>query len=203
LEKRSVHVKFTASISEKEVKEMKKVLPVLVLGVVGMVFVGAYLLYSSKKGTAVGVEKTGEVNKEQQEEGFVGKLSDVFNRGVSVSCTYEDEAGKGSLWAKEDKAYMEQVSADGKEGYFLVRDNCTYIWGDEMNGQGMKVCYTPEEGEESATWGYEEGSEQAAWTGYQYNCKPEVVSESKFDIPTNITFLDLEEGIMELFNPEM
>jgi hypothetical protein len=67
----------------------------------------------------------------------------------------------------------------------IVKDDCLWSWSGE-EAQGMKMCFKPEEGEESV-WDSESAPQD------DYHCVPAVVTDDKFEPPADIKFLSLEE----------
>lgn len=163
---------------------MKKFLPIiLILVVVGA---GAYF-YMGKKGTSSlpGESTTSDV--------FQGSLELAVQKGVPLKCEFKDDEGNsGTYWVKGKNSYGEMTS-EGKTGYVIVKDNCMWSWSKE-EAQGVKTCFeefdyssvnTPSGAGEMDTT--VETTEQTPTQ--DYSCGPTVISDSKFEAPSNINFL--------------
>jgi len=106
-----------------------------------------------------------------------------------MKCTWKkDENNFGTAYMKNNKIYTEVTQAS-KKMYSLVVDNCNYSW-EEGKTDGFKVCFEPEEGEEEMPT-----PEEFTWEtpDIQYSCVKTVVSDSRFNPPANVNFMDLEQ----------
>ena len=150
---------------------MKKFLPIILVAIAAAVG-GLYLLGSTQPG----------------KEGFSGSLTDALSLGKAMKCTWEDGGTSGTMYIKgKEKLYAEIVTA-GEIGYMISADNCLYSW--ESESQGVKLCFTPAEGEEDLDFTQmAKEAEVSLEDDIEYNCEDTVISDSKFTPPTNVEFI--------------
>lgn len=167
---------------------MNKVLPIIVIVViVGAVIGSQTFLKRGEQVEAPGGAQVGQEAPVQEEKGFTGKLKDALLLGQSMECTWTKE-GKdfATAFIKDKKVYSEAIYED-KKMYSIVRDNCVYTWGEGQT-QGFKMCFEPTEAEDN--WMDMEGAPPA---DIDYHCRPTMLTDAKFEPPTNVNFTSLEE----------
>ncbi|HUS60220.1 MAG TPA: hypothetical protein VMX76_02445 [Nevskiaceae bacterium] len=173
---------------------MKKALPIII---VAIVVIGVGLGIGGRKffqkGELVPGGETGIQKAEIEEKSFTGKLKDALLKGQSMKCTWKkDDNNFATSYIKNQKIYTEMTQA-GKKMYSIMVDDCTYSW-EQGKTEGFKFCFEPEEGGEE---GVEEGAIPEGYSAqapdYDYQCVPTIVSDSKFEPPTNINFINPQE----------
>jgi len=128
--------------------------------------------------------------KEQQQESFSGTLKEAMMKGIPLKCTWnKDNKFFGTGYLK-GKNYYAEMNQEGKEGFLLMKENCMWMW-DKVNPQGIKTCFE-DTGED---WWESENTDStgAPPADMQYNCVPAVILDSRFDLPTNVNFMTIEE----------
>ena len=176
---------------------MKKILPVIVIIIIILVIAGALVLGKNKPGSTPGgtsQQTTGgtQGSSSQQDQSFTGKLKDALALGMAMKCEWKtDETNFGTTWVKNNNMYNE-VSADGKIAYAIVKDNCLWSWG-QQGDQGVTMCYEPEEGSAGTTPNSSGQTQGGPPPDIDYHCQPEVFSDTKFSPPGNITFMDMSK----------
>ena len=157
---------------------MRKFLPiVIILLIVG---VGASLFLAQGgnflKGTGINVPKTNEA--------ISGSLKLMIEKGVPMKCSYKiDENTSGTGYIKGRK-YAGDVTVNGVTSKILLIENCMYTWNEAAKeALGSKICFEPTEGK--SVWDME-GETQA-----NYTCTPAIFSDSVFNIPADIKFMDV------------
>jgi hypothetical protein len=164
---------------------IKKLLPIIiVLAILGG---GAYLYFNQGTSDKGGI-------KEAVQEQFEGSLETAVSKGIPVKCEWEDEDAKVTTYIKDGKIYSETLS-EGKMQYAIVNDNCTWTW-DEKGEQAVKYCFEeidytdldPAAVEETSMPEGMESQTQEEETA-DYNCVPTVVSDDKFDPPSDVNFM--------------
>ena len=78
------------------------------------------------------------------------------------------------------------VTTNSGEMEYIIRDNCYYYWGGGIE-QGYKMCWDPTDAD-APNW---EESMQAAKE--MYNCQPTTISDSMFNPPSGVNFVDLSQ----------
>lgn len=178
---------------------MNKALPiVIVVGVVVVLGVGGWYFFL-RGGQAPSVPGVPGVSQEEG-QGFTGKLKDALSLGQSMKCTWrQDENNFGTAYIKDENVYTE-VTVEGEKAYSIMADNCTYAW-EEGTAEGFKMCYEPaevEEMEEMPEVSEEEIPEEYSFQtpDIDYSCEPAIVSDSMFNPPSGVNFINPQELMM-------
>lgn len=125
-----------------------------------------------------------------EEESFVGKIADALKLGKVMKCTWSKGEDSTVFYIKSDKYYRGEVTSKGKVGYYLHSSDYTYVW-QEGEERGVKWYWTPSVGEEEMP---ELGEEAVGATlDYEYDCRPATVSDSMFEPPPGINFVDMSQ----------
>lgn len=173
-------------------RKLKKILPFLILGAVVLVGFFGYKSFSGKKGIEVSLPETSGTTEEE----FSGSLKAVMALGAPMKCTWKkDDNYFGSSWVKGKSSYGE-VSTEGRIAKVIYKDDCIWSW-EEGNPQGMKMCFDPEEMEEMLEGAETETETEAQAQGMpsdiDYQCRPDVFTDAKFNPPAGVNFMTLEE----------
>lgn len=169
---------------------MKKLLPIIIILVIVIGgAIGAYLILG--KGGLSLPSMPGEIKKESGESGeeFIGQIKDVVARGIPVKCTYTQSGTTGTSYIKGKKVYGE-MTAQGKQGYVIMKDNCMWTW-NKGETQGAKMCFEEDIWDMSEDYA-QEGQASLA-TEAEYHCLPAIVSDSQFEPPASVNFVDLDQ----------
>ena len=166
---------------------MNKNLPLIVgaVVIVGLVVGGWLFLGKGKPEVSAPAEVAEEAPAEQKEESFTGKIKEAVLRGIPMKCVWKDDRGNSTTGYIKGKKYYAEVISEGRTGYLIMKDNCMWTWS-KGESQGVKMCLEPTE-EEEGLWEME-GSPQEA-----YNCAPAAVSDSLFNPPANVNFMDMSQ----------
>lgn len=153
-----------------------------------LVALGAYLLFGKGQSPA---NQQADLQSNGQEESFTGSLVDAVRRGVGMKCTYSVDGAEYEGFVK-GKNYRGTMNYQGKVSEVIMKDDCMWVWSDQ-DPQGMKICYESEEADASL-WGEPTDTEVSGTApNVQYKCVPAVISESEFNPPSDIQFLDFEQ----------
>jgi len=160
---------------------VKKIYGVLFL-TIAVVLSGCNLMQKSG-----GEMNQGENGKGGMVEEWTGSLKDMVAKNVSMKCSYDD--GQGNTWTSYVKGrnYYAEGENDGGKGYILIKDNCMWGWSEGGETQGIKMCFEETEDDDSF-W-----NEPGEYVGSEYHCSPAVVADSKFEVPSGVDFLDMDE----------
>ncbi len=132
---------------------------------------------------------------------FSGGLQKMLGLGTSLKCSWKNEdIASGTTWIKEGKTYTE---IDTPEGTFnsITKDNCVWTWMAN-NTQGMQTCYNNEEDIYSEEIEDEETTPETQPPGMDlqkppvdvdYNCEKANINDSRFDPPSDIEFISLDD----------
>jgi len=138
---------------------------------------------------------------------FSGTLQAAVALGVPMKCTYQVEGMEAEGFIKGKQYRGSMVSADGAKGEVIMKNNCMWTWEQDKN-EGFTMCFDPEEGKDiwdPEAW-KEEGS-QTEVTGpppdMEYRCVPAVISDSQFEPPADVKFLDFDQMMQGVGQGEM
>lgn len=189
---------------------MKKLLPIIL--VVFAIGVGGYLYMQRSKtsvmdqGGTTGQEETGETGGTAEtetggeeaggdKETYTGTLKKMVDLGVPLKCTYTQEGGfSGTTWVKGKKFYTE-VEAEGQSGKIIFKDDCMWNWSEGQE-QGIKMCFDPEEADDMFSGEADTGQTNLP-TDVDFNCKPAVFTDAKFNPPNDIEFMDMDQMMQQ------
>lgn len=153
---------------------MKKALPVVII--IAALGISGWMLFGKGKPVS---------GPAQEGESFTGKIKEAILRAVPMKCTWQDDKGNSTTGYIKGDNYYGEATGEGKTGYLIMKDDCMWIWNRGEN-QGVKTCFKPTEEEESI-WETENAPQE------NYHCVPAVVSDSIFNLPTDVNFIDMEE----------
>ncbi|MCU0822650.1 MAG: hypothetical protein MUC95_09310 [Spirochaetes bacterium] len=166
---------------------MKKNIPIIIVFLV-LIVAGAYYFMGRSK-TAVTLPLEISKKEGQNNETFTGKLMDAVAKGVPFKCTFKNNQTEGTGYIKGKKYYGE-ISSNGKAGYIVMDDKCMWTW-DKDKKQGVKMCFEKSLLDEEAN---DMQNIQAQTTDGEYNCKAAVFSDSIFIPPSDVKFMDIDQG---------
>lgn len=136
------------------------------------------------------MDNTEETNTDQNTDGNTSKkfstLKAAVDLGLPFKCTYT-MAGvttEGYVKGKQFKGVM--VTADGKKGQVIVKNECMWSWEDG-SPEGLTMCFEPTETQKSI-W-----DDQTAFEGVEYSCKPAIITDDAFNPPSDVNFVDMSQ----------
>jgi hypothetical protein len=167
-------------------------------GIIGLIVVGGGIWYAmNMNGDAndATIQTAEQANTQDapsnESQQFRGSLKDLMARSGSwrcdISVTTEGVTASGTTYVAQGKVRADFVSEVPQFGSvaspMIMRDNTAYTWTDMMN-QGFKF---PIQGAEVEP---EVSAEVAAQMNqaYDYSCAAWPTDESKFALPSDITF---------------
>lgn len=149
-------------------------------------------------------QKDLETQKTNNTEGaYTGNILDLINQNKDITCTWsvldEDNNAKNSgqiyisgnkfrqdLIIEHQKTNLKTETVSVSDGEFI------YIWQLDNTNEGMKMKLEPEDTQSET----ETGTGNINLTEkYNYQCSPWNVDPSKFNIPKNIKFSDINEMV--------
>lgn len=131
------------------------------------------------------------------DEAFSGSLQAALQLGKAMKCTWSTNEGDGITYVKGDNVRTEST-ADGKKGYIIGKDNCTYIWEDGAS-DGIQFC---QDESTTLTGGAADGSPASGDEsfdpdpGVDVDCRVQKVNDSMFEPPSNVNFSNPLEGLL-------
>jgi len=133
---------------------------------------------------------------EPKGEGLTGTIKDLISLGKSLKCTWKEDDFSSTGYIKGKKYYGE-VSRKDEEGNqmtgnVIIKDECMWSW-DKDKVEGIKLCFEPSEMEGGDDSGKSIWDMESSVTGTEYKCVPAVIQDSKFEPPTDVNFMDMEE----------
>lgn len=160
----------------------KQILIVLVL--VLLIGGGAFFyLSNSKKGTP-------SSSSSNPVENTFSSIKDALSKSVSLQCNFTDETGRKTTSYIKNGAIRADIEAQKEEesGSVIVKDKKMYFWSKEsafmMDLSSTEVTGTPQNQENDLMAGLEK---------YKESCKPAVVSDDLFNIPSDVKFQDFSQ----------
>jgi hypothetical protein len=164
------------------VSRLKKFLPIILI--VAVIGIGAYFYFGNKGTSLPGGSTTSDI--------FKGTLETAVQKGVPLKCEFKsDDNNYGTYWVKGESSYGEIIS-EGKTGYVIIKDNCMWSW-TQGEAQGVKTCF--EEFDYSSVEAPDYGdldtpvATDVSEPEGDYSCSPAVISDSKFEAPSDINFM--------------
>jgi len=165
------------------------IIVILILLVVGYFLNNQNKLQTQKQETVTtqNTQDTQNTQITQNNKSITGKITDLLTGGQSLRCLWkQDEANSNLMWLS-GKNFAGEFVSQGKKGYMIYKDNCSWIWS-EGEKQGVKMCYQPKENEEKNSM---TDSLKGVPQDVNFNCQPETISASKFIPPTDVNFMDM------------
>ena len=135
-----------------------------------------------------------------QDSSAGGALKDLFTMGGSQTCTFSNKAGaqgSGTVYVSGGNVRTDFVTSiengSTQQMHMIVKDKTSYMWGDALQGQGIKMSFA------DITEPTASGSQQQAGfdanQSVEYSCKPWVADASVFELPAGVQFSDLSAAI--------
>lgn len=164
--------------------------------------IGVIILILLAGGIWYGVKAKKPATQETKIEEFTGNLKEAMAKNLPMKCEWSQDKNSGASYVKGKNIYMETI-VEGKKGYMITRDNCTWTWGDQMP-QGIKFCAEPPKEESQniaeqpaspSLGGPEVGTfktEGVDWK-MEYKCSPSMFGDEKFELPGEVKFNDIAE----------
>lgn len=188
---------------------------VIVLVLLAILGVGGYFFLSSK-GMAPKVPGAKIANDAQSGGNVFTSIKDALSKSVSLKCVFKDEKGVETTTYIKNGAVrvMMSSSADNKDpNNYVMKDKKMYMWS-ETTKEGIVISLeepknvTPfptvanqgSTAPEGSSGSGQQESILAEIEKYKDACKPEVVADSMFTVPTDVKFQDmnaLQEQMMK------
>ena len=181
---------------------MKKYLKIIILLVITSMFFTA----CNKKTD----QDQQPAQNDTQESSVKGNLKDLLGMGKNIKCTFSDEQDGVSLdietyiSGNKVRTTTTQKSPDNETFVYdtIMDDTWVYNWDSMGNAYKMNLKEMEElaqkysENDESADTSTEMPAVEDIQKEFDYKCNPWVPDNSKFQVPSNINFIDQGE-IME------
>lgn len=195
---------------------MKKLLIIPLIVLISLLLTACTANKTGQKGTSGESKNSNTVAVEPNEEEEISDASilDLAKLGKNVKCTYnsneEETSMEGVVYVAGNKTRsdMKIKSEEGTEmdSSSITDSEWMYMWSSETD-QGTKMNLKEMEALASK-YENDNGSGEESDNQYKdqtqkvdYKCRPWIVDNSKFDIPTNINFIDMNEmmkGLLEM-----
>jgi len=128
-----------------------------------------------------------------------GSIFDLIKKEIPLKCTYTFNSGSavanGTIFSSGGKMRSEyMVNIGGKEMRQVAVMDGSYVYSWTANDptikQGMKIKINPDD-----QTGTKNDQVKSMQEEMDYKCLPWLVDNSKFQVPTDITFTDLSESV--------
>lgn len=166
----------------------------ILYALIGLVVVGAGVWFVMNQQPASDTASNASGSSEMvssETQDFKGSMQELMGRGGSwkcdVSVTTEDITSTGTTYVAQDMVradFVSEIPQVGKmESHMLMRDKTAYTWTSMMS-KGFKFPISRNEGEPEVS------AEVSAQLNqdYDYHCVAWPTDESKFALPSGITF---------------
>ena len=175
---------------------------VVVIVVLIVLAVGGYY-YMKSKGVTPQTIVTNQLNKTTS--GVFTSIKDALSKSLSLKCVYKDDKGvETTTYIKGGavRVMMSNLQDPTQPNNVIMKDKKMYMWSD-ANKTGFtlvveepkNVSPVPTTKEEAITPTKESSNQQESFLAeiekYKNMCKPEVVADSQFAIPTDVKFQDM------------
>jgi hypothetical protein len=173
----------------------------VIIGLVALAVIGGGVWWFTKNKAAL----PGVTPGQQAAEEFSGTLAQAMKLGVPMKCEWTSPDGSGESYVKGEDVYA-KTQAEGKTGFMLKKGDCVYTWS-EAEKQGVKFCQlalpSPTAAPEADNEGQPGGNYQAQGVdmNVQYKCRPDIFSGDKFELPSDVQFLDMESALKNMMLP--
>ena len=124
---------------------------------------------------------------------FTGPIKMAYEKGIPLNCSWKAPDGTDVEGQIKGKKYKGVISKNGKEMNIIMKNSCMWMWNEEEN-KGFKSCF------EQDPWEMKPSDvETPEGTGIQVKpqfpekvtCRPGLFSDSVFNLPSGIDFIDL------------
>lgn len=174
-----------------------------------LVVISLTLTACTKKGTQDSNLTSGSQDAQETveyadgEENINANILDLMKLGKSVKCTYELQSEgattKGETYVSNGKTRSE-ITIDMEDGtkmdsYTISEGDWMYMWSSESD-QGTKISLKEMESTVEDENIEDTGNEvdyNNQMEKIDYKCSPWIADDSKFEVPTNIEFVDFTE----------
>jgi len=186
--------------------------PLLIGGAVLILLIAGYF-FLSPKGNSATRETTNTVASENQTETAKTNeagtsIQDLLSSSVSRRCAYTDSMGDQVVsYIKNGTIRSHSLDPVGKEeGDAIVKDGWVYVWEKER-GEGFKMTFDPNRDDKQTG----DSNSYASFAGtdfvkelekFQQSCVPATVSDTLFELPPGISFMDYSELMEKTKNPQ-
>ncbi len=164
------------------------------IAVVLLFGIGGFFLMSKNSGTP-----SSQLAQPTQEANKLNSLRSLLTSGVAQSCSFsstnDNSTSEGTVYTTGGKVrgdFTVTVSDKTTKSHMIVDGQTSYIW---MDGQktGFKSSFSATPGAEASPSGSASANGNFnVDANLNYNCKPWVVDNSMFSLPTGIDFMSTE-----------
>lgn len=169
----------------------KKKLFVIILIILAL-FVGFYYIKSRKDITSDSSLDS------SQDKGIFTSVKDALSKNLTLICEFKDDQGSTTKSYIKNGAMRITLTDDSQEmGEVVIKDNRMYNW-DRNTKKGY--IYDIPESESGSDTDNKIGSYYEMIDEYKDFCKVSAVSDSYFDIPTDVSFQDMSKFLEDYQN---
>ncbi len=160
------------------------VLVAILLLIIG---VGVYYKFAPKNN--VSLEKASS----KSSRNVISSIQDALSKSISLECHFTDDQRQVVSYIKNGAIRADITSPDPQQtGSVIVKDKMVYFWNSTM---GMKMTLpelSPTEAKQEGTPTNDPNANVIAMLEkYKDSCKPAVVADTLFTVPTTVKFQDM------------
>lgn len=183
----------------------------LIGGVVLILLVGAYFVFSKKDSQKIPDTVTSEnqtETKTPKTNEAITSIQDLLSRSGSLKCVYTDAMGdEVTSYIKNGSIRTDSYNPTGKEeGGAIMKDGWVYVW-EKKRGEGFKMTYdlnkdNKQNGDPNsyASFGGTDFVKQLE--KFQESCVSASIDDKLFELPPGVSFTDYSELIGKIKNPQ-
>jgi hypothetical protein len=136
----------------------------------------------------------------EEDAGIFASIRDAINKSIPLKCTYTDTEGMSlAMYIKGNAMRADAIQKLPTDPLIheIFKDNKVYIWTDGSQ-QGMVIDSSKMQPGEKTTETGETSVNSAEdivnnLEQQKQNCVQEIVSDSIFEVPTNVTFMEITQ----------
>ena len=187
---------------------------IILIGLVALLLLGGGIFYFVQKKSATSPTQNGGSNltkSSEKEKGntIKGTITDLLARGENMTCRFSSSKDGSSIEGvvyvsgKNSRSDITAINEDGvkMETHAIIKDEWMYMWSSDRK-EGMKltvensltepVLEEPVEEDDPAQAAIDAN---AVMDELDYDCSSWPVDQSKLEVPSDITFVDLTKQL--------
>ena len=176
----------------------KKAIYIVIL--ILLVLVGGFFYTKSKKTSSPGMD----LNLSGDTNIFVS-VKDALSKNLTFACEFKDETGVSTTsYIKNGAVRVSSINESGETSEMIFKDNKMYTW-DLATKEGIVYDVSDSEDTDADSESVVSTNDKvAAYYNmidlYKDSCKVTAVSDSYFEIPTDVKFQDMNEFLQNMMN---
>ena len=180
---------------------MNKIIPVIILCII-LLGVGSYVAYSHYLDPTLHQNSSIVAGQKTSSRPMFHSIKDAMNKSISLTCEYTDSTQKiTKVYIKGGIVRADtQNSGNAQEvDSVIMKNNKLYVWSNRQN-QGTVIDFSINQNSTISGMMNQQSSDSSEMKGENFmkdletqkeHCKPSIIADSLFTVPSEITFIDL------------